>query len=249
MERNDLLFTSNISTHIAVDNNESYKQIFDTIDAMVRLTNSSVFIIDFSINEIIYKSRKLEFINESTPKDEKRSNENPYWALMHENDYQIMLETRHAYLQLFACFSLEQKLNHTYIIDFRIWINNRPYFISQKLTPLKLTEQGELLLGLFNVTTCPNKKCEHIVVFGDSFRYVYDFNQKAFTHFEGNLGLTIIEKAILLRAAKGLTTETIAEELCKSVNTIKTQKQKLFKKLHVNNINEAITFVNNYGLL
>ena len=40
----------------------------------------------------------------------------------------------------------------------------------------------------------------------------------------------------------------MAEELCRSVNTIKTHKSRLFEKLHVNSMAEALAFTANYDL-
>lgn len=119
--------------------------------------------------------------------------------------------------------------------------------ITQKFTPLKLRPNGELWLGLFCITTSTHKTCEHITVFGNDFRCTYDFVQKAFLPVN-DIDLSQMEKAILLRAAKGMTTEQIADDLCRSVNTIKTHKSRLFDKLHVSSMSEARTLVHNYNL-
>lgn len=65
---------------------------------------------------------------------------------------------------------------------------------------------------------------------------------------EEEMGLTEIERSIFDCAAKGMTTEQIASQLFRSVNTIKTHRTRLFKKLHVSSINEALVFVSNYNL-
>jgi len=41
----------------------------------------------------------------------------------------------------------------------------------------------------------------------------------------------------------------IAQKLCKSLDTIKTHKRKMFAKLEVRNITEALSFAVNYNLI
>lgn len=242
------MFTSNISDSISKEEYVNIKPIFESLDATARLTNYSMFVIDFAKRDIIYRTDDLLFIDEASKRDIQRDCPNPYWSLILEEDLDIMLETREAYLLFISKLKPSQRLKHTFVIDYRIRLRRREYMITQKFTPLKLRPNGELWLGLFCITTSTHKTCEHIAIFGENFRYTYDFKQKAFLPFNENMELTLMEKAILLRAAKGLTTEQIADDLCRSVNTIKTHKSRLFDKLHVSSMSEAMTFVQNYDL-
>lgn len=54
------------------------------------------------------------------------------------------------------------------------------------------------------------------------------------------------ERKIVRRILKGMTNEEIANHLNIGVNTVKSYRLRLFKKLNVNNITEAITVINNY---
>lgn len=248
MEKEDLMFISNITQAVPDDEYVLFEHMYDILDATVRLTNACMFVIDFSKNELVYRSKNLIFVDEATMKDFQRDCPNPYWSLIVEDDFDILVKTRKAYYEVVDKFSHEDKLNHTVVTDYRIMLRNRPFTITQKFSPLAIREDGSLWLGLFLITHSPNKKCEHIALFGKNFRYVYDFNCRRFVTFMENMNLTKMEKAILSMSAKGLTTEQIAEELCRSVNTIKTHKKRLFKKLHVQSIAEALTFVSNYNL-
>lgn len=52
----------------------------------------------------------------------------------------------------------------------------------------------------------------------------------------------------LMLEARDAYLEQIAEELNKSINTIKTHRSRLLNKLHVNSMPEAFVFVSNYDL-
>ena len=248
MMNEDLMYISNLTETIPDSEYENINLVFESLDAVARISNASMFVIDFSKNKLAYRTENLLFSDEATMRDIQRESSNPYWSLIVDDDLNVLLESRSAYLQLIEKFTDEQKLKHTYVIDYHIMLHNRKFLITQKFSPLKLRPDGKLWLGLFFITTSPNKSSDHIAVFGDKFRYVYDFNEKKFVRFMENMKLTLIEKTILLRAAKGLTTEQIADELCRSVNTIKTHKSRLFEKLHVNSMAEALAFTANYDL-
>lgn len=248
VRKEELMFITNITEEIKEEEYEQLDIIFESLDATARLTNASLFVIDFAKQKMVYRTEDLLFVDEATKRDFQRDYVIPYWSLIHEDDLDIMLDTKKAYFDLVQTFNSKQKQNNIYIIDYRIKLRRRDYVISQKFTPLKFRPDGRLWLGMFCIRTSPNKSCDHIAVFGDGFRYIYDFEKKQFLPFTEKMQLTLMEKAILLRTTKGLTTEQIADDLCRSVNTIKTHKRRLFEKLHVTSMNEAISFVSNYDL-
>ena len=57
------------------------------------------------------------------------------------------------------------------------------------------------------------------------------------------------EKAILTLSIQGLTINAIAEKVHLAVDSVKTARRRLYEKLEVNNISEAISYVTNYKLL
>lgn len=89
---------------------------------------------------------------------------------------------------------------------------------------------------------------KHIAIYGENFRYGYDYEKGLFLPYNESIQLTSLERELLTLAAKGMTTEEIAQVLFRSTNTIKSRRVKLFKKLHVSSITEAISFVSNYNL-
>lgn len=56
--------------------------------------------------------------------------------------------------------------------------------------------------------------------------------------------LTQTDKQILLKTSEGMTNKQIVEEMNLSVNTIKTHKSRIFAKLNVRSIAEALTKAN-----
>lgn len=61
--------------------------------------------------------------------------------------------------------------------------------------------------------------------------------------------LSKTEKIVLQRVKKGLSNEGIAKDFSISINTIRTHKKSLFKKLGVKSVNEAIAVAENYYMI
>lgn len=57
------------------------------------------------------------------------------------------------------------------------------------------------------------------------------------------------EKEILTLSIQGLTINDIAERAHLAVDSVKSARRRLFEKLEVNNISEAISYATNYKLL
>ena len=58
-----------------------------------------------------------------------------------------------------------------------------------------------------------------------------------------------LEKAIMHRVKMGMSNEDIANSMFISVNTVKTHRTHIFKKLGVKSITEALAEINNYQLI
>lgn len=222
--------------------------VISALNATERLTFSSMFVIDFMQGRVAYRTRKLMFFDDATPDDFQRESTIPYWRIAQDDDFKEMLMAKDAYLNLIKELAPEQRNCQTCVIDYRVRLKCRTYMVCQKFTPLKLDADGRLLLGLFCITSSSHKSSGHIAVFGNGFRYVYDFDGKQFYRFEKKIDLTPAEKDILIMASKGLTTEEIAYDLNKSVNTVKTHKRRIFEKLQVSSMNEAVFYALNYDL-
>jgi DNA-binding CsgD family transcriptional regulator len=61
--------------------------------------------------------------------------------------------------------------------------------------------------------------------------------------------ITLREKEVLRLIEEGLSTSQIAERLSLSVNTIETHRKKVYKKLGVGRVAEALKVAKNQGII
>lgn len=227
----------------------NYDAFRSQIDAASRVTGQTLFIIDFDAHKLIYKSEQLLYVDEATSADVKRECANPYWAIVSESTLEKLVSIKENYIIAGRDVTDDDYVNHINIIDYPIIIRGHELYITQKFTPLVMRDDGITKIGLFTICHSNKSKMDSFIIVPSGVRFMFDFNKNTYTEYNLDASLTIAEKAILHRARMGMTTAEIANNLYISVNTVKTHKLKIFKKLNVNTITEALAVVGNYLLI
>lgn len=71
--------------------------------------------------------------------------------------------------------------------------------------------------------------------------WLYDLHQRCWT-LHPYPKFSTIERRILHYSACGYSQEEMASQMCLSVHTVKSHKQSIFKRLHITNMLEALSF-------
>lgn len=242
-------FLSNDAPSTNDSNINDYLDIIDSINACSRLNNLSCVLVDFDKRHPIYMSENLIYLDEASLSDFKRPSENPYWSLVDDDTLETLAHVHDDYSKMRDMLSKGEYLQHLCIMDYPISIKGRKFFINSRFTPLRMREDGVTKLGLFSFSPSSKKEMSFLVITTSGKRWSYDFEARTFQEFDLGLKLSIAEKAILQRAKKGMSNEEIADDLYLSLNTVKSHKMHIFKKLNVANITEALVVIGNYQLL
>ena len=225
------------------------RSTIDAIDCVARLSDTTYIIIDMEEKKIIYRSRTLLYINDSTLKDRQRECENPYWALVPERAVDLLIEVRKNYLHYCHLYDSRESGSHYSTTDFPIIINGKEFFVNQKFTPLLTYPDGTVKLGLVVISPTNSKTIESNIVTDDGRILRYDFDKRCYKDTNGIGNLSRKEKMVLARMMKGMTNTQIAEELFVTISTVKTLRSRIFKKLDVKTMNEAPAVVSKYHLI
>lgn len=219
------------------------------VDAAARISGLSTIVVDFDKHELVYRSNQLVYIDESTIKDLKRECANPYWTLITDDTLEKLLLIRSHYLLPGKELSDTEYSNHICTIDYPIILRNHELFITQKFTPLTMRNDGITRLGMFTINYSNKKEMESSIIAPSGKRFRFNFDNGHFEEYDLGITLSIVEKTILHRARMGMTNEEIAKNLFISINTVKTHRMRIFKKLQVDTINEALAVIGNYQLI
>jgi DNA-binding CsgD family transcriptional regulator len=216
-----------------------------------QLTYQSVYIIDYYRKGFPYVSNNPLFLCGNTPEAVMKMGYNFYLQHVPEEDLELLLEINQAGFAFYRDIKKEDRTKYNISYDFHIiQPNKRPYLINHRLAPYVLDKSGNIWLALCYVSSSSNKTSGNIMIRNHESAevYQYDLKQKLW-QMQPNLRLTDIEKEILLLSSRGLTMPEIAIQLYLNVNTIKYHRKNIFKKFHVNNIAEALTYSNNYQFI
>jgi len=242
------LFFNNVPPE-AYEESSDYSDIISGIAATATINGMCCFVVDFEAHSIIYASEHFLMAERSMISEQNPDCINPYWTLASDETLEKLLNLREKYIQVGKLLTPEEYGSHVCVIDFPLLNRKKICFVNQRFTPLVMRKDGITKLGLFVMTMSQKKTMEAIIVTQSRKRLRFDFSQKRFVQDCPGIYFDVVDKAILAYIKQGMQNENIANELCLSINTIKSRKQKIYKKLGVSNAAEALIAVSNYLLL
>lgn len=126
----------------------------------------------------------------------------------------------------------------------------RRRLINHKLTPLILTKDGRIWLAICTISLAAGNEPGNVIMkkpdSGTFYQYsLYDHEWEE----RREIVLTDNEREVLSLSTQGYTMNDIADNICKSVDTVKAYKRSIFQKLDVRNIAEAVAYAQNHQLI
>ena len=122
--------------------------------------------------------------------------------------------------------------------------------INHKLTPIFITTEGKIWKALCVVSLSSHDSSGNVLLSKTGEDSFWELDLAAGVWNKLNKSkLTERELQIVRLYAQGLTISQIADRMCIAVDTVKFHRKKLFDKLNVKNIGEALAYVKNNKLL
>ena len=165
-----------------------------------------------------------------------------------ECEQKRILEVSYSALRKVRELSTNYYDDFTLSYNLHIFIEGESRLVSHHFSPLLSLSNGRVLLALCTIGLAPEVQSNYFVLKTGKRLFKYDFTRKEWFE-EQKINLSQVEINILILVAQGLSTESIADLMCRAVDTIKSAKTKIFKKLGVKNSVEALAYVINYRLL
>lgn len=250
MNTQDLFTKSNPISGITEESYNSIELVIDSAKAFARSTYQCVYIIDYFKQNILYHSDGFTSLRNPNTPEVGNSNEKLYFDLIPNEEIGMLREIMRTGFDFFNKMPISKRYNFTLSYDFHIKGNNKLRLVNHHLTPLKLTQDGQLWLALCTISTSAQKEHGHILIMetGSDKYYEYSLCQRKWQEKE-YAKLSRTECEVLALSAQGLTMEHIADMIFKSVDAIKACKKMLFSKLGVKNTTQALSYAINYKKL
>lgn len=231
---------------------EAIKPCIQTLDAFVRISPHSIYVIDYYRQNFLYISPNTLFLNNSTIEEIKRMGYTYYYKLLPLEDRRFLEFINKEGFKFYYNLPEEERIKYSISYDFFIYtgLNKKKILVNQKLTPIILNEKNQIWLALCILTIAPHKNRRGVIIRkeGSDTHYTYDFStQKWKTVTVTKLSNTDID--ILRLSEQGLSNQEIADLLFYDINSIKFHKKQIFSQLQVRSIKEAIDYAYNNKLI
>jgi DNA-binding CsgD family transcriptional regulator len=223
----------------------------EAIKAFSRTTYKSVYVIDYEQKGFEYVSENPLFLCGHTAKEVQKMGYAFYFKYVLPEDLDLLLKINTIGFDFYEKIPVEERLKHTISYDFHLKnMDEKVILINQKLTPIYLTESGKIWKAICLISLSSEKSSGNIKIYkmGDSKILNYNLDGDYWST-KDKISLSSREKEVLQYSIRGYTIGEIAETIFVSPDTVKFHRRKLFRKLEVANISEAIAFATNNKLI
>ncbi|WBX76115.1 LuxR C-terminal-related transcriptional regulator [Tenacibaculum ovolyticum] len=248
---NDFFSTKNTVNTISETEVQQTSNYLAAIKAFARTTYKSIYIIDYQEKGFEYVSDNPLFLCGHTAKEVKEMGYAFYFKYVTKPDLDLLLKINTAGFDFYEKLPVEERLSYTISYDFNLKNKEKKtILINQKLTPLFLNKDGKIWKAVCIISLSTEQDSGNIKIYKqeDNNMFIYDL-EGDFWKSKEKITLTNREKEILQYSVRGFKINEIAETIFVSPDTVKFHRKKLFEKLEVANITEAISYAANNKLI
>lgn len=224
--------------------------IIEAAKAFERSTYQCVYIIDYFKQGFLYVSNNIARLCGGEAEKIKDFGYRFYIDYVPEKDLKMLLEINNSGFKLFNTLPIGERKSYTISYDFHIKRGKRKRLVNHKLTPLILTKDGSIWLAICTISLAATNVPGNVIMkkpgagtFYEYCLYTHKWEEKK------EIVLSDTEREVLSLSTQGYTMNDIADNICKSVDTVKACKRSIFQKMDVKNIAEALTYAQNHQLI
>ncbi|NSL85278.1 response regulator transcription factor [Chitinophaga solisilvae] len=230
---------------------EQQQDYLEAVKAIARLTYESLYIIDYADMSFEYVSDNPLFLCGYTAAEVLQSGYDFYFRHVPEPDLELLNIINETGFNFFKTLPVAERKELSITYDFHlISKDGKPVLINHKLTPLLMTPDGNMWKALCIVSISHHQTAGHARIYRQHSADVWKLDVKQRRWRKSRKpALTERETAVLRLHAQGLTISQIAEKLFVSPDTVKYYRRRIFERLEVNSIVEALSYAINSRII
>ncbi|GAA4328113.1 hypothetical protein GCM10023149_31970 [Mucilaginibacter gynuensis] len=245
------LLTRNKVNQVAEADYLQQHDYLEAVRSFARLTYKSVYIIDYEKMGFEYVSDNPLFLSGFTAAQVLAMGYEFYFKNVPEQDLQLLTAINQAGFDFFDKVPGNEKKEYSITYDFHL-INKdgRPVLINHKLTPLFLTSEGKMWKAICVVSISHHQQAGNAFITKQGTDKIWQLdttNQVWLRLVKPKLTKREIE--VLHLHAQGLTINQIAEKIFVAPDTVKYYRRRIFERLNVSNIVEALAYAVNSKII
>ena len=228
---------------------KEYEVIIDTVvaavDSTAITTGYGVYVFDYYKKNVFYVSANIRKWCGLEAGEVLETGLDAYLRYIPNDDLAMLYEINDAAFKFWNQLPPDQLHNYVNTYDFRY----HDFMVNQRYNPM-IIKNGKIWLAMCTVSMSSQHESGNIVMknVADGTRYEYSRKNKNWIMLPP-IVLSEKEKNIIRYSAQGMSSAEIAEVFHVRMETVRSQKKNLFKKLEVNSMSEAIILTNNINLL
>ncbi|WP_293304634.1 response regulator transcription factor [Pedobacter sp. UBA5917] len=248
---NSSLLTKNKITKISDEEYLRQHDYLETVSAFARLTYESVYVIDYEKMAFEYVSENPLFLCGYSPAEVLNLGYEFYFKNVPEKDLALLNLINEAGFDFFARLPAEEKKLYSISYDFHL-INQegKPMLINHRLTPLFLSTDEKIWKAMCIVSISNHQDAGNVFIYKQGADEVWELDVKDNIWRKSEKAkLSSREIEILRLHAQGLTINQIAEKIFVVPDTVKYYRRRIFERLGVSNMVEALSYAVNSRII
>ncbi|WP_300664907.1 helix-turn-helix transcriptional regulator [Fluviicola sp.] len=245
------LLTKNNIGNVSEEDHFQRKKYLEAVKSFARLTYESIYVIDYSDMSFEYVSENPLFLCGHSPEEVLEMGYEFYFRNVPEKDLELLAQINDAGFDFFQKLLFEEKKLYSITYDFHL-INKdgRKVLINHKLTPLFLTNEGKMWKSMCIVSISNQKQAGNISIQKQGSDEIWFLDPENNNWIKSEKPkLTKRETEILRLHAQGLTINQIAERIFVAPDTVKYYRRRIFERLGVSNMVEALSYAVNSKII
>ncbi|MCW3465120.1 response regulator transcription factor [Chitinophaga nivalis] len=235
------LLTKNRPDNIT-DNDLSGQHYLDVVKAFARLSYESIYIIDYSNMSFEYVSDNPLFLCGHTADEVMQLGYEFYFQHVPPQDLEMLSTINDAGFDFYAQLPEPEKKQYSISYDFQLVTKaGKQILVNHRLTPLFLTTEGKIWKSMCLVSLSSQQYPGNVRIFKQGSNDIWQLNlQTKKWSKNGKPVLTDRELEVLRMYAQGLSINQIAEKIFVVPDTVKYYRRKIFERLEVGSIADAL---------
>lgn len=230
---------------------DAEQHYLEVVKAFARLTYESVYLIDYTNMSFEYVSENPLFLCGHSAEEVLQLGYEFYFRNVPEKDLALLTLVNEVGFDFYAQLPSAERKLYSITYDFHLVSKEgRHILINHKLTPLFLTPDGKMWKAMCLVSLSHHQEAGNARIYkqgsGEMWELIAD--KKIWRKTEKPV-LTERETEVLRLHAQGLTIQQIADKLFVVPDTVKYYRRKIFERLEVSSIVEALSYAVNSKLI
>ncbi len=248
---NSFFDSRNIIEGLTDEERAQKNDYLEPIKAFARATYTSIYVIDYLEQGFEFVSDNPLFLCGNTAEEVLEMGYAFYFKHVPPADLELLLKVNSVGFDFYEKIPHEERILYTISYDFHLKNQEgKLILINQKLTPVFLANTGKIWKAICIISLSSERKAGNIKIHKNGENKVHNYNLDK-DHWEESkkVSLSKREKEILQLSTRGFTINEIADEIFVSPDTVKFHRRKLFERLEVTSITEAIAYATNNKLI